>query len=1328
MSYKRFIEEPYRLPALSCDKEYHKRVKLNPSVSRSKTAKILRWVRNGCYHSKKDNDQKASFGQDEIDASAFSKSTAAKSRIIQGFIASENSSFDDDEEYRRAAWENLEEEAQAHDAAKESHVALNRGAAAFLDTCADDESSASPRQDTAAPYDRPYGTADAISVNLARDGEILLDDGDNNSTINLTGQSRRRRLALDSDSDTTQVPQREPNTFATDVSSDGGGDDDKISVDLVSPCSLISDDSDYSQTYAPILNVISSTPNIFDSETRFKILPDSCVKTMPRCKNSKCLFTTEKKAKMDRHIATCRQDTEYIFRQSVQGDDVNAFIEQLVEEGYLPSVDYTQKFFATYDIESLMSEGPFSKKEKFHNLVTLASFTSDKQKEIFYCKDFRYESTILMIAQYIKHLEELRDEMIEELPDCITQGIHFYSARVNDKELREHTSPEDLQMMRKKLNYLKDFQKLKIYGWFSETYDMPVLYPLLIAVLYEFAGRDAKQINIIKRGAGYMLIEALGLSFRDFKNYTAPMKLDKLARSCGLDPDHYCKGDFPYEWYTTTEQLMSSKKFAAYSAFHSTLSSIKKGREKFPVEMNSIIHEKVSMKLWDELDIQPIINFLNLKNLKSDPVVKDAIKNKECNFTSAQEFYDLKVAQLKSLLKFDKEKNCFQCDPLDEKALDFFNFSPKKYADSVDLWSVMERQFRRKPSMMEFLFEYNFNDVKLLEGAISCYAKKYSEKFGIGLHCDLSIATTAQKLAFVMYDKECPPIYSIPPSHAFFYRKCREKLSGGICQVLHRAVFLNRGDDDNIPKGARLAPNGKPFKKCELLDYNSLYPAIFRGPMPCGPGIFYHPQQMQYSNARVKTINGEPETRFFSEGLFAQRENTSLESIKWLEYLNWKEGGYNGKIQHSYNRKEIKIGGYSVDGYVELDEYISPFSRVKKKIIFEFRGCSYHACPWCKRKPYFGQKVKVSGGAKYKKITVDELRARDDARLHTIVEALRRGDDIERGAPNPVLVTNEDNSDDGDEEGFTPVEGPTNFHHEIKIKYACRWLKQWSSLEMMNKPPFSKSYPFLYRGSSSKFNGLQEGTEGVTEAMFKELVNEDDEETGQSKFFGFALVDLRSTDKIKQDHPFIPPIFDKVHLNPEDVQGHLKNVLSERELNRLFPKEENAFCYNTTEYLATSEMLRHYHKLGMEYKVHWFVTYFRGEPFKKFVNKMVADRVASEKNGDVAGQTVAKLLMNGCIAQAAGDEPHAKIIKKSAKGCNDGVPLSFYEYLIAIFGSDYNQRIKKSIPQIQLDRKRERMKTWVMHKKVINPILSKRIICDDKVSTLPLRRYDGELI
>jgi len=42
-----------------------------------------------------------------------------------------------------------------------------------------------------------------------------------------------------------------------------------------------------------------------------------------------------------------------------------------------------------------------------------------------------------------------------------------------------------------------------------------------------------------------------------------------------------------------------------------------------------------------------------------------------------------------------------------------------------------------------------------------------------------------------------------------------------------------------------------------------------------------------------------------------------------------------------------------------------------------------------------------------------------------------------------------------------------------------------------------------------------------------------------------------------------------------------------------------------------------------------------------------------------------------------------------------------------------------------MNRKRDRMETSKMRKKVINPCLTKRFVCNDKITTEPLRRADG---
>ena len=67
--------------------------------------------------------------------------------------------------------------------------------------------------------------------------------------------------------------------------------------------------------------------------------------------------------------------------------------------------------------------------------------------------------------------------------------------------------------------------------------------------------------------------------------------------------------------------------------------------------------------------------------------------------------------------------------------------------------------------------------------------------------------------------------------------------------------------------------------------------------------------------------------------------------------------------------------------------------------------------------------------------------------------------------------------------------------------------------------------------------------------------------------------------------------------------------------------------------------------------------------------------------------------------------------------------FSLYAYLWTVFGGAgvMKQRLKKLQPSIQMDRKRDRMKTILQNKTIINPLLKKRFVEFDKCSTLPVR-------
>lgn len=648
--------------------------------------------------------------------------------------------------------------------------------------------------------------------------------------------------------------------------------------------STISSGPTYKEADEHIINMVNIAPNVFDNQTLCRIIDEKYITDLYICNIKNCLYTHHNKNKMERHKEKCSDETKKTICQRRCGLDLCDIRKQLFNEGFLPSEDYFQKFFISYDIESFMSEGPFSKStKKYHSAVTIACTTSDGRRQSFWREDMGDAAVYVMVVKFINYLAYERKVMIKTVPECIKEGIHKYEYILNDAEVKSKFGVREQENFRSKLHYLREYMKLKVYSWNGERYDLPMLFPMIISVLHSFGQKDGEKmaktggpdVNIIKRGVGYMLVEAHGISFRDFLNYTSPMTLDKLARSCDLDVAKFSKGCWPYEHFTTIEQCEKSEQFTAYPFYRSSM-YIKSG--KFATELNEMIEQyTVHEGKWDVEDFYPIlVELLQLENMNDDVVLKEAFEKglmKDDNedglpFMDSFDYMTQQANKVARFFTYDHEKGCHQCDPTDPVVQDYFRYSVRKYFEGYKLWGNMRQSLSchspdKKMNMMKFLLEYNLTDTDLLSACINSIAEKYAEKFNVGIHRDLSISKIAERIAFMMYDQTAPPIYSIPRTEPEFYEDCRKNLYGGMVQVLHRAVCLN-GPADYIPKAATNAPDGNPYKCVVSLDFASLYPHVSRGEISCGPGMIFKPRMVPVAaGLRVKT-----EKRFFVHGMF----------------------------------------------------------------------------------------------------------------------------------------------------------------------------------------------------------------------------------------------------------------------------------------------------------------------------------------------------------------------------------------------------------------------------------------------------------------------------
>ena len=136
------------------------------------------------------------------------------------------------------------------------------------------------------------------------------------------------------------------------------------------------------------------------------------------CSNKNCLFGTNRYDRLQSHIQVCRTETEVIYNQKIYNKPDNWIRMELQEEGYLPSLDFQNTFFATFDIESLMSPDT-ERLLSLHKLATIGFVKSFGQnRETFlYRRDMSPEALKFLISEFLDLLLRTQNEMKSLLPE-----------------------------------------------------------------------------------------------------------------------------------------------------------------------------------------------------------------------------------------------------------------------------------------------------------------------------------------------------------------------------------------------------------------------------------------------------------------------------------------------------------------------------------------------------------------------------------------------------------------------------------------------------------------------------------------------------------------------------------------------------------------------------------------------------------------------------------------------------------------------------------------------------------------------------------------------
>ena len=625
------------------------------------------------------------------------------------------------------------------------------------------------------------------------------------------------------------------------------------------------------------------------------------------CPNEKCSYMTLKPRKLEIHIQGCEPGCKMTYLQRDMCE--SSIREFLVKEKFIPD-DLYVNYAAFYDLEAFSVHDPSHQKSKgaktevlgTQRLVTLsvtANFGPEPRTVNFSRESFSKDDYKKLLTEFTIHLKKLQMNLALCLPSAITESLEkIENILAEDKAALDSTGKSILNVARKAKfqqarRYLESFLKLKVFGYNAERYDLC----LLIAGLIELWGPE--NIDVIKRGNGYMMLQSPLFRFLDAKNYIAGGRLADFARSWGGGVD---KGMFPYELYHTIDDAKGATEWPKYINFQNTLAY--KNVPNFVEELR-LGFSKVSHR----------VNLSEFSNQLSCPEIFDQSPD-GVTFPA-----DLEIA--------NPERR--------------FVTSPLSYCEA---WEEFEFLFSCNviQNMFEYLSYYCDNDTKILAIAFENYSKCFWDTFQVNPLEFFSLSQMSESIMYKEFDKTINRPYSL--ANGKLNQLIRNSNCGGLTIVFGRHSIANADliEMTLYHKTVWSLANGQFIRKIVGFDFNSLYGAAMRLELPTGFGFLYEktPNGFRWSSMRPPGGNG-----------------FSLEGVEWINYIQTlapftDTDGNVHIIRHALNgpEEEIRFRNQKIakyndgraifpDGYVVING---------EKFFMFYDGCRWHNCNSCDTK------------------------------------------------------------------------------------------------------------------------------------------------------------------------------------------------------------------------------------------------------------------------------------------------------------------------------------------------------------------------------------------
>ena len=272
------------------------------------------------------------------------------------------------------------------------------------------------------------------------------------------------------------------------------------------------------------------------------------------------------------------------------------------------------------------------------------------------------------------------------------------------------------------------------------------------------------QVNVIKRGSKIVMLKYGSIAFVDAMNFGPNCSLDSFGKMWGAAVK---KGCFPYEMYTTIEDMVKDDEWPAMPSFSTTL-----GRSSYSTSLQQI---------------------------------------EECYQMMGRV---IEITRLEFTAKLSKSSNSFA-------QLEKENF-PVDVAVYSEMWAKFELSKKNgtMANMMDYLCYYNALDTEVLADAMSKYIRSFLNTFGINPNEHITLPSISERVLWNYYDNTMYQPYSFNEDFGDISQIIRSQLAGGLACVFARHVELGDGEQ-KYQYSVHHASNGQRFRHLVAYDVNS---------------------------------------------------------------------------------------------------------------------------------------------------------------------------------------------------------------------------------------------------------------------------------------------------------------------------------------------------------------------------------------------------------------------------------------------------------------------------------------------------------------------------